>query len=197
MRTLRMYPSSINDRFIDMLVDALRDGDVIVIPTDNRYVLACDALNNRAVQHICDIRGIDTRKHPLSIICNDLSQASEYVVIDNRAFRILKDSLPGPFTFILPASHRLPKVFKGRREVGLRIPDNTIARRLAEQLGNPLMASTAGWPGADDNDTLLPEAIADALSNELAYTVDTGEASPSMTTVIDITDPLNPVTLRE
>ncbi|MCM1449847.1 MAG: L-threonylcarbamoyladenylate synthase [Clostridiales bacterium] len=197
MRILRMYPTSINDQYIDMLVDALREGEVIVIPTDNRYVLACDALNNRAVQHICEIRNIDTRRHPLSIICDNLSQASEYVMIDNRAFKILKESLPGPFTFILPASHRLPKVFKGRREVGLRIPDNPIARRLAAGLGNPLMASTAGWQGADDEDTLLPEAIADALANDVAYTIDTGEAPRSMTTVIDITDSLNPVTLRQ
>ncbi|MDE6085023.1 MAG: threonylcarbamoyl-AMP synthase [Muribaculaceae bacterium] len=197
MRILKMYPSSINEEYIDTLVKALQDGETIVIPTDSRYVLACNALNNRAVEHICHLKDIDPRKHPLSILCADISQASEYVRIDNRAFTILKDSLPGPFTFILPSSPRLPKVFKGRKEVGTRIPDNEIARRIATELGNPLMVSTVNWTGADDDDTLLPAAIADALDNDVSYLVDTGEASSQLTTIIDLTDSSSPVTVRQ
>ncbi|MBD5180234.1 MAG: threonylcarbamoyl-AMP synthase [Bacteroidales bacterium] len=197
MRILKMYESSINEEYIDILVKALEDGEIIVIPTDNRYVFACNALNNRAVEHICKLKNIDPRKHPLSVLCADISQASEYVRIDNRAFSIFKDTLPGPYTYILPSSPRLPKVFKGRKEVGTRIPDNDIARRIAAELGNPLMVSTVNWPDADDDDTLLPEAIADALDNDVACMVDTGDATPGMTTIVDLTDSSNPVIIRE
>lgn len=196
MRTLKMYPTSINARFIEELVDALRDGGVIVIPTDTRYALACDALSNRAIERICKLKGIDPKKHPLSIVCADMSQASEYAMIDNRAFKILRETLPGPYTYILPTTPRLPKAFKGRREVGVRVPDNEIARELARELGNPLMTSTVSWPGADDDDTLMPAAIADALEREVDYVVDAGDSTVSLTSIIDLTDSTSPVTLR-
>lgn len=196
MRTLKMYPTSINARFIKELVEALRDGGVIVIPTDTRYALACDALSNRAIERICKLKGIDPKKHPLSIVCADMSQASEYAMIDNRAFKILRETLPGPYTYILPTTPRLPKAFKGRREVGVRVPDNEIARELARELGNPLMTSTVSWPGADDDDTLMPAAIADALEREVDYVVDAGDSTVSLTSIIDLTDSTSPVTLR-
>lgn len=197
MRTLKMYPTSINMQYVDMLVKALKDGDVIVIPTDTRYALACDALNNRAIERVCRLKGIDPKKHPLSIVCADLSQASEYARIDNRAFAEVRDNLPGKYTYILPTTPSLPKVFKGRREVGLRIPDNEIARELARQLGNPLMTTTVTWPGADDDDTLLPESIALALGHDVDYVIDAGESDGSLSTVIDLTDSSNPVILRD
>lgn len=196
MRTLKMYPTSINARFIEELVEALRDGGVIVIPTDTRYALACDALSNRAIERICKLKGIDPKKHPLSIVCADMSQASEYAMIDNRAFKILRETLPGPYTYILPTTPRLPKAFKGRREVGVRVPDNEIARELARELGNPLMTSTVSWPGADDDDTLMPAAIADALEREVDYVVDAGDSTASLTSIIDLTDSTSPVTIR-
>lgn len=196
MRILRMYPTSINARYIDILAEAVRNGEVVVIPTDTRYALACDALSNRAVERICRLKGIDNRKHPLSIVCADMSQASEYAVIDNRAFRLLKDTLPGPYTYILPARPSLPKVFKGRREVGVRVPDNMIARELARELGNPLMTSTVNWPDAEDEDTLMPAAIADALGQDVSLVVDAGDSTMAQTSVIDLTDSSNPVTLR-
>ncbi|MDE6152625.1 MAG: threonylcarbamoyl-AMP synthase, partial [Muribaculaceae bacterium] len=186
----------INARFIEELVDALRDGGVIVIPTDTRYALACDALSNRAIERICKLKGIDPKKHPLSIVCADMSQASEYAMIDNRAFKILRETLPGPYTYILPTTPRLPKAFKGRREVGVRVPDNEIARELARELGNPLMTSTVSWPGADDDDTLMPAAIADALEREVDYVVDAGDSTASLTSIIDLTDSTSPVTIR-
>lgn len=197
MRILKMYPTSINEEYIDTLVKAISDGLIVVLPTDTRYVLACNALNNRAVEQICRLKDIDPRHHPLSIVCADISQASEYARINNQAFSILRGTLPGPYTYILPSSPRLPKVFKGRKEIGLRIPDNEIIRKVAAELGNPLMVSTVGWSGAEDDDTLLPAAIADAFENEVSCAVDTGEASPALTTIIDLTDPSFPVTLRD
>ena len=196
MRILKMYPTSINRRYIDTLVESLRDGDVIVIPTDSRYALACDALNNRAVERICALKDIDPRKHPLSIVCADISQASEYARIDNVAFRIMRSTLPGPFTYILPVTPRLPKAFKGRREVGVRVPDNAIATAIASELGNPLMTSTVSWPGAEEDDLLLVDAIAAAMDDKVAYVVDAGESTSALTSVISLIDSSSPEQLR-
>lgn len=196
MRILKMYPTSINDEYIDTLVKTLQEGHLVILPTDTRYVIACNALNNRAVEHICRLKNIDTRRHPLSILCSDISQASEYARIDNRVFPVLRETLPGPFTYILPSSPRLPKAFKGRKEVGIRIPDNEIARRVAATLGNPLMVSTVDWPDADPEDTLLPAAIADKLSGNIELTVDTGEANPAMTSIINLVDSDSPIVVR-
>ena len=196
MRILKMYPTSINRRYIDTLVESLRDGEVIVIPTDTRYALACDALNNRAVERICALKDIDPRKHPLSIVCADISQASEYARIDNVAFRIMRSTLPGPFTYILPVTPRLPKAFKGRREVGVRVPDNAIATAIASELGNPLMTSTVSWPGAEEDDLLLVDAIAAAMDDKVAYVVDAGESTSALTSVISLIDSSSPEQLR-
>lgn len=184
-------------QYVDTLVEALRDGAVIVIPTDTRYALACDALNNKAIEKVCRLKGINPAKHPLSIVCCDISQASDYAMIDNKAFKTLRDTLPGRYTYILPSSPRLPKAFKGRREVGLRIPANEIARTLARELGNPLMTTTVAWDGADDDDTLMPVSIAQALNGQVEYTVDDGDSDGSLSTVIDLTDSSNPIVVRE
>ena len=191
-----MYHTSINRRYIDTLVESLRDGEVIVIPTDTRYALACDALNNRAVERICALKDIDPRKHPLSIVCADISQTSEYARIDNVAFRIMRGTLPGPFTYILPVTPRLPKAFKGRREVGVRVPDNAIATAIASELGNPLMTSTVSWPGAEEDDLLLVDAIAAAMDDKVAYVVDAGESTSALTSVISLIDSSSPEQLR-
>ena len=113
MKTLKIYPTSINQRFIDEAVDVMRDGGIIIYPTDTLYALGCDALNQRAIERLCHLKGIDPKRNTLAIVCSDLSQAAGSARIDNRAFEVMKRYLPGPFTFILPPSHDLPKVFKG------------------------------------------------------------------------------------
>ena len=135
MKSLKFYPTNINRRYIDETVSALRDGKLIIYPTDTLYAIGCDALNNRAIEKICRIKGINPAKQLLSIVCSDISQAAEYARIDNNAFRLMRSNLPGPFTFILPAATTLPKAFKGRHTVGVRIPDNDIARAIADALG--------------------------------------------------------------
>lgn len=199
MRTLKMYPTSINERYIDQAVEELRRGAVIIYPTDTRYAIGCDALNNRAVEAVCRLKGINPDKQRLSMVCADISQASEYARIDNDAFRVMRANLPGPFTFILPASTRLSKAFKGRKEVGTRVPDNAIARRLAETLGNPLLSTTANWEDADPEDLANPEAIADRYGRESVITlmIDGGTVPADLdSAVVSLLDSRSPEILR-
>ena len=183
----------------DKMSTAKRITGTLAIPVITAIILEviCFGNGQHTIEHVCRLKDIDPKKHPLSIVCADLSQASEYARIDNRAFAEVRANLPGKFTYILPTTPNLPKVFKGRREVGLRIPDNNIARELARQLGNPLMTSTVTWPEADDADTLLPESIALAVGHEVDYVVDAGESDGSLSTVIDMTDSSNPVVVRQ
>lgn len=195
MEILNIYPGSVNDRYIARAAQVLRDGGVICYPTDTVYALGCDALNQRAIEKICRIKGLNPDKNMLSIVCSGLSQASEYVRIDNAAYRIVKDYLPGPFTFVLPASTRLPKVFKGRKTVGLRIPDNEIATALAAELGNPIL--TASVDVYDEWDITNAESIAMCYESELSLVIDGGDGGLRPSTVVDLTDVDNPVVIRE
>lgn len=198
MRTLRMFSTSIHSDYIDLAVNDMRDGKPVIYPTDTLYAIGCDALNNRAIENICRIKSIDPKKHFLSIVCADISQASVYARIDNKAFAILREYLPGPYTFILPAATTLPKIFKGRHQVGIRIPDNPIALALASSLGNPLLSSTADWPDAGD-DILLPEAVADHFEHSgIDLFIDEGECLSTLpSTIVDLTDSSSPVVIRE
>lgn len=139
MKILKNYGQSVNQRHIDEAARALRDGYIVIYPTDTIYAMAVNALDKRAVERLCRLRNLNPEKNLLSIVCSDLSHASEYVRIDNTAYNIIKDYLPGPYTFVLPAATRLPRIFKGRRTIGLRIPDNAIARALAEAIDGPYL----------------------------------------------------------
>lgn len=196
MRTLRIYDTSINDRFIAEAVEALSQGSVIIYPTDTCYAFGCDALNPRAIEQVCRIKGINPEKQELSVICADISMAADYARIDNRAFPILRHFLPGPFTFILPALSRLPRAFRSRRSVGIRVPDNPIALRLASELGNPLLSASVPFD-PDTSGIILPQQLADDYSSDVALVVDGGEGSPSLSTVIDLRDSSSPDILRQ
>ena len=197
MPILKMYPTSINVKYMEVAENALRDGKLIIYPTDTLYAIGCDAMNSRAIERICRIKDINPQKTNLSIICCDISQAAEYVKIDNRAFRILKEALPGPFTFILPASTSLPKVFKGRKVVGLRIPDNPIALDIPRRLGNPIL--TTSVESGDDStvDIADPEALVLKYEDVVDFLIDGGEGGYEASTVVDLTDSSNPVILRQ
>jgi tRNA threonylcarbamoyl adenosine modification protein (Sua5/YciO/YrdC/YwlC family) len=197
MKILKMYESNINDRYMDEAVKTLRDGGITIYPTDTLYALGCDALNGGAIERICRIKNINPQKTPLSIICCDIAQAAEYARVDNKIFKIMRTYLPGAFTFILQASHSLPKVFKGRKTVGVRIPDNAIARGLAERLGNPILTTSIEWPEDLPEEGCEPESIAlryDGLA-ELIIDGGTGELIPS--TVVDCTNSDSPEVVRE
>ena len=197
MKILKIYENNINERHIDEAVEALRDGHIIIYPTDSVYGLAVDALNKRAVEQLCRVKGLNPEKNLLSIVCADLSQASDYVRIDNKVFSIIKDYLPGAFTFVLPASTRLPKIFKNRKTVGLRVPANDIARKLAQELGNPLLTGSVDIDEDNPEASVEPENIALTYQNDVALVIDSGEGGLTPTTLVDLSDPDEPVVVRK
>lgn len=197
MNTLRLYPTNINRVFIDRIVETLQEGGLIVYPTDTYYAIGCDALNNRAIERLCKVKGLNPDKQLLSIVCSDISQASEYARIDNKAFRLLRDNLPGAFTFILPAASTLPKVFKGRKTVGVRVPDNEISRAIAEALGHPVLTTSIPLEGIDEDEIIEPMSIAMRLENVADIMVDGGMGDNRPSTVVDCLDSSAPEVIRE
>ena len=159
----------------------------MVYPTDTVYAIGCDALNVRAVERICRIKGVNPQKSNLSIICYDLSNISEYAKVSNAAFKLMKKNLPGPFTFILPTSSELPKIYKNRKEVGIRVPDNNIVRTLVQELGNPLLTMSV-----HDEDEIIeystdPELIEEKYGNQVDIVIDGGYGGLEGSTVVDCT----------
>ncbi len=202
MKTLRMYPTSINDCYLDETVECLKDGGIIIYPTDTLYAIGCDALNNSAIERLCKLKGVNPQKQTLSVVCDGISMASEYARIDNEAFRVLRRNLPGAFTFILPAATTLPKVFKGRKEVGIRVPDNPIATSIAERLGHPILSSSLKVD--DEVPEFDAQELAMAFEGVASILIDDGESgngdsgwTPGPSTVVDLTDSRNPEIIRE
>lgn len=185
MKILKVFENNPNPKFLDMAVEALRDGDIVIYPTDTLYAIGCDALNNSAINKICKLKGINPDKTNLSIICDGISMVAEYARFDNRQFKVLKTNLPGPFTFILPSSSSLPKVFKGRKTVGIRVPENNVAVELVRRLGNPILSTTISY--TDDDYAVNPELIAEAYADSAAYLLDGGDGGLIPSTVVDMT----------
>lgn len=202
MKILKSLGDSPDERTLNEAVTLLRDGFIIIYPTDTIYALGCDALNQKAIERLCRIKNLNPDKNLLSIVCPDISEAAKYARIDNRAFKMLKEYLPGPFTFVLPAATQLPKVFKGRKSVGVRIPDNAFARALAQELGGPILTSSVN-PALDGNasdaDMCDPEALAMHYDyvKDIALTVDGGEGSMIGSTVVDCLDSNSPTIIRQ
>ncbi len=197
MKTLRLYPSNINRPYIDEITSTIDNGGCIIFPTDSLYALGCDCLDHRAIERLCKAKSINPAKHLLSIVCSDISQASGYAHIDNKAFSILRKYLPGPFTFILPASSSLPKAFRGRRTVGIRVPDNAIAREIANSLDRPLMATSIATDGLEAGDIEEPMSIASRYEGTADIMADGGAGECIPSTIVDLTDSNNPVILRQ
>lgn len=202
MKTIENRGSGADSRAVAEAAEVLRRGGIVIYPTDTLYALGCDALNSRAVERLCRIKGINPERNYLSIVCHDISQAADYARIDNRAFAILRRSLPGPFTFVLPSATALPKVFRGRRSVGVRIPDCDFARALAEELGHPVMTSSAVPADADDDyDASEADGASVALDfdgfSEIELAVDAGCCAGIPSTIIDLTDSTEPEIIRQ
>ena len=186
---IRIYNENPNPKEIAKVVKVLQSGGLVIYPTDTVYGLGCDITNTKALEKIAQIKGVKLEKANFSFICNDLSHLSDYVKqIDSVTFKILKRSLPGPYTFVLPGSNNLPKVFKKKKTVGIRIPDNSIIRTLVAELGNPIISTSI----RDDDDVLEyttdPELIFEKWQNLVDLVVDGGYGDNEPSTVIDLTD---------
>ena len=140
---IKIYPDNPNEKEIQKVVKILKDGGLVIYPTDTVYGLGCDITNTKALERIAKIKGIKLEKANFSFVCNDLSNISDYVKsLDTSSFKILKRALPGPYTFILEGNNNLPKEFKKKKTVGIRVPDNSIVLELVKQLGNPIVSTS-------------------------------------------------------
>ena len=194
---IKIYNENPSQKEIDKVVKVLQNGGLVIYPTDAVYGLGCDITNTKAIERIAQIKGIKMEKANFSFVCNDLSHLSDYVKqIDTPTFKILKRALPGPYTFILPGSKNLPKAFKNKKTVGIRIPDNLIIRTLVKALGNPIISTSI----KDDDDVLEyttdPELIFEKWQHIVDIVIDGGYGDNLGSTIIDLTTE-QPTILRE
>ena len=186
--SIRLYEENPDPKGIKQVVECLKDGGLIIYPTDTVYGLGCDITNNRALEKVAQIKGVKLAKANFSFICQNLSNLSDYVKqIDNSTFKILKRNLPGPYTFILPGSNNLPTVFKKKKTVGIRIPDNKICQTIVEQLGNPIISTSIYDEDEVIEYTTDPELIKEKWDRLVDIVVDGGYGDNIASTVIDLT----------
>jgi tRNA threonylcarbamoyl adenosine modification protein (Sua5/YciO/YrdC/YwlC family) len=194
---IKIYPDKPNEAAIAKVVKVLKDGGLVIYPTDTVYGLGCDITNTKALERIAKIKGIKLDKANFSFICYDLSNISDYVrQIDTSTFKLLKRALPGPYTFILPGNNNLPKEFKKKTTVGIRVPDSSIALEIVRQLGNPIVSTSIH----DEDDvieyTTDPELIFEKWQNLVDMVIDGGYGDNVGSTIIDLSGE-EPIVLRE
>lgn len=194
---LKLHPDNPSSRNLKTIVNCLKDGGIIIYPTDTVYGLGCDIFQPKAVERICRIKGIDPARAQFSFICHDLSQLSDFTKgIDTPLFRLLRRSLPGPFTFILPASREVPKILKAKKNtIGIRVPDNLICQTIVRELQHPIMSSSL--PGHSHVEEYTdPEVIHEKFEKLVDIVVDGGIGGIVPSTVVDCTGP-KPIIIRE
>lgn len=185
---VKLFNENPNPREILRIVDVLRNGGIIIYPTDTVYGLGCDITNARAVEKVARIKGVKVEKNNFSFICSDLSHLADYTKpIPNHIFKLMKKNLPGPFTFLLEANNNLPKYFKGKKTVGIRVPDNNIIREIVRQLGNPILSTSI-----KDDDEILeyttdPELIDEKYGEITDLVIDGGYGELIPSTIVDCT----------
>jgi len=184
---IHIHPVDPQERLILQVTGILKKGGIIIYPTDTIYGLGCDIFHHKAIERICRIKNISPQKANLSFVCYDLSDMSHYVKqLDTPVYRTLKQYLPGPYTFILPASREVPKLLKTKKDtVGIRVPDNKIARCIVKELGNPILSATL--PGENVEDYTDPEIIHDRFENLVDLVIDGGIGGIVPSTIIDFT----------
>jgi tRNA threonylcarbamoyl adenosine modification protein (Sua5/YciO/YrdC/YwlC family) len=194
---IKIYENKPSEAAIKKVVDVLKNGGLIIYPTDTVYGLGCDITNSKALEKIAKIKGIKLEKANFSFICNDLSHISDYVKqIDTATFKILKRALPGPYTFILPGNNDLPKEFRKKKTVGIRVPDNNIALKIVEMLGNPIVSTSI----YDEDDVIEystdPELIFEKWQLKVDLVIDGGYGDNVASTIIDLSG-YEPEVIRE
>lgn len=184
---LHIHPQNPQPRQIKTAVETLRNGGIIIYPTDTIYGLGCDILQHKAIEKVCRIKNVDPKKAQLSFICSDLSHLSEYTKqLSTATYRLLKEYLPGPYTFILPASKMVPKILQSKKDtIGLRIPNNQIALDIIKELGRPILS--ASLPGDMVEDYTDPEVMHENFRKEVDIIVDGGIGGTIPSTIIDCT----------
>jgi tRNA threonylcarbamoyl adenosine modification protein (Sua5/YciO/YrdC/YwlC family) len=184
---IRIHPDNPQPRLIKQAVEILRKGGVIIYPTDTIYGIGCDISQHKAIDRICRIKNVDPEKAQLSFICRDLSHLSDYTKsIATPLYRLLKTYLPGPYTFILPASKEVPKILKSKKDtIGLRIPNNKICMAILEELGNPILS--ASLPGDMVEEYTDTELICEKFCNQVDLIVDGGQGGMIPSTIVDCT----------
>ena len=194
---IKIYEDKPNEAAIAKVVKVLKDGGLVIYPTDTVYGLGCDITNSKALERIAKIKGVKLEKANFSFICYDLSNLSDYVKqIDTATFKILKRALPGPYTFILPGNNSLPKEFKKKTTVGIRIPDNSIALEIVRQLGNPIVSTSIHDEDEVIEYTTDPELIFEKWQNLVDMVIDGGYGDNLASTIIDLSGH-EPEVLRE
>ena len=183
-----LHPDNPQPRQIKVITECLLDGGVIVYPTDTIYGLGCSIFNKKAIERICRLKNIEPEKAQLSFVCQNLSDLSKYTKsVSTPLYRILKNYLPGPFTFILPASKDVPKLLYGKKNtIGLRIPDNVIANAIVNDLGHPILS--ASLPGEMVEDYTDPELILENFEKLVDIVIDGGQGGMTPSTIIDCTE---------
>ena len=184
---IQIHPDNPQPRLLKQLAECLLDGGVIIYPTDTIYGIGCDISQPKAVEKICRIKNIDPQKAQLSFICKDLSHLSDYTkTIDTPLYRMLKNHLPGPFTFILPASKQVPKILQSKKStIGLRVPDNRICRALCNAVGHPILS--ASLPGDNVEDYTNPDIIYENFKDKVDFVIDGGIGGMIPSTIVDCT----------
>ena len=185
---LHIHPENPQQRKILEAVEILRKGGIVIYPTDTIYGIGCDIHNTRAVERVCQIKGVKPDKVNLSFICSDLTHISDYARIDTPTYKVMKKALPGPFTFVLDASSRVPKYVGNKKTVGIRVPGNNIALQLVRELGNPILSTSVH----DDDEVLEystdPELIYEKYKNLVDAVIDGGPGKNIASTVVDVTN---------
>lgn len=186
---IKIFEKNPNETEIEKVVEVLKKGGIIIYPTDTVYGLGCDITNTKALEKVAKIKGVKLNKANFSFICYDLSNLSDYVrQIDTPTYKILKRALPGPYTFVLPGNNNLPKAFKNKRTVGIRVPDNKIIRELVKQLGNPIVSTSI----YDEDDlieyTTDPELIYEKWGNIVDIVIDGGFGNNVPSTIVELSD---------
>ncbi|MCH5233379.1 MAG: threonylcarbamoyl-AMP synthase [Muribaculaceae bacterium] len=194
MEKIQIYNDELSGKQLDHVVDTLKNGGVAIVPTDTLYAIVCDALNPKAIEKVCKLKGINPEKSHLSIICDGISMVSEFAKFDNSSYKLMKDNVPGPFTFLFKAASSLPRAFKGRKVVGVRIPACQSVKAIVSALGNPLLSTSIRYK--DEDYGTNPELIAEEYENQVDIIVlgNDGQLTPSA--IVDCTETA-PSILRE
>lgn len=194
---LEIHPENPQEKLLEKVVKCLKDGGIVIYPTDTIYGMGCDIFNQKAVETVCKLKGINPEKANLSFICTDLSHITDFTKpLDNNVFRLMKKALPGPYTFILESNNNVPKIFKHKKKtVGIRIPDNKILLKLVEMLGNPILSTSVHDEDQVIEYTTDPELIFERFEHKVDIVINGGYGGNIPSTIIDCSNG-EPVVVR-